>query len=350
MGFLLDLPNELLLSISTYLEESGIGSLLRTNRRLRELLTSELNQHATQICRNVYRRGNLKIRCTLHWAAWRGHEALFQLLLDKDVSIECPADAHHCHSQETVLHFAAFQGSETIVKLLLDKGANINQTDETGTTALHFAAMRGNEEVVRLLLENGAKVTAVDGAGLSIMSKALKSYDHHRTKRNLNVFKLLLENNADIDARDKEGATALHLAVKHMDLEILDILLESGANPYIKSKDGETALDWALIQTFDKLSEERLQKAYQVVKFLQEKGLIPTLGGKFYDVRRPRGKREYWKLACGSGIKNQAKSIIKTWTFQACPTEAAGRYYRQEKIKANRAFRGTTINYYNYNL
>lgn len=347
MGLLLGLPNELLLSISTYLEESDIGSLLRTNRRLRELLTSELNQHATQICRNVYRRGKLKIRCTLHWAAWRGHEALFKLLLNKDVSIECPDDAHHCHSQETVLHFAAFQGSEAIVKLLLDKGANINQTEETGTTPLHFAAMAGNEKVVRLLLEKGAEVAAVDRAGLSIMSKALKCYYHHRTKRNLNVFKLLLENKADINAKDKEGATALHLAVKHMDLEVVEILLASGASPSIKSKDGETALDWALIQTFDEIPEKR-EKAYQVVKILQEKGFIPTLGGKFYDVRRPEGKREYWKLACGNGIKNRAKSVIKTLTLQACPTEVVGRYNRQEKIRANRALRGTPPNY-NYN-
>ena len=52
---------------------------------------------------------------------------------------------------------AAYKGHEDVVQLLLDRGAKPNLADHMGHTPLHWAASHGHKGVVQLLLERGAE-------------------------------------------------------------------------------------------------------------------------------------------------------------------------------------------------
>lgn len=57
------------------------------------------------------------------------------------------------------LHYAAWYGHTAAVQLLLDRGANVNVVNQQNATALHFAAGAGRLETVQLLLQRGADRT-----------------------------------------------------------------------------------------------------------------------------------------------------------------------------------------------
>src|SRR5262245_9605782 len=54
---------------------------------------------------------------------------------------------------------AAYRNHFDIVKLLVESGADINRTNNKGSSALHDCAEAGSIEIFRYLLEHGAKVS-----------------------------------------------------------------------------------------------------------------------------------------------------------------------------------------------
>jgi uncharacterized protein len=93
----------------------------------------------------------------LHLAAFFGHPALLEALLDKGAAV----DARSTNAMKnTPLHAAAAGGKADMVKLLLEKGADANARQEGGWTALHAAAQSGNRPMVEVLLANGADLEA----------------------------------------------------------------------------------------------------------------------------------------------------------------------------------------------
>src|SRR3990167_5535198 len=67
----------------------------------------------------------------------------------------------------TVLTFASRSGLTDIVQLLLDRGMDINQTNSGGFTPIMAAAQQGHTDTVRLFLDRGADVNAVAIIGRS---------------------------------------------------------------------------------------------------------------------------------------------------------------------------------------
>ena len=101
-------------------------------------------------------------------AAWKGHEAMVALLLEKGADVNLRGHEPH----DVALMKAAAQGHEAVVALLLESGAKLNLTTSCygrsdGKTALTYAAAGGHEAVVALLLERGAdlnlQTAATDG-------------------------------------------------------------------------------------------------------------------------------------------------------------------------------------------
>lgn len=299
----LDLPNELLIITTSFLPLHDLSSLLRVNHRLASLLTHTLHQFAA-LPRSIDRRHKNTIHCALHWAAWKGYDGLFRLLLQQGFTT---TSCHHDPSPESLLHFAARGGSEAIVRSLLDNGADINASDGggdgDGPTPLHYAVLWGHEAVVRVLLEYGARVNAEPpvllwtlGYHSSVMAKAAEPWSP-------DVFRLLLEHGASTEARDPTtGETALHQAVGFGNLGMIGMLLDKGASNTVRSHNGQTPFEWAL-----------QRRACEVVKWLQVEGLVPLLKGMYYDERQPQGSLEYWRLACGEGRRNRVKSLWKAF-------------------------------------
>jgi len=136
----------------------------------------------------------------------------------------------------TTALFPAATTSAEIVKLLLDKGANPNVRAKTDATPIMFT--RG-ADVIALLLARGADVRARSKTGeTALMETALRG--------DLAGSKLLLEKGADVNAADHRGYTPLLLAAQHDGdaVELVRLLLSRGANPNATAE-GETALSLA---------------------------------------------------------------------------------------------------------
>ncbi len=105
------------------------------------------------------------------------------------------------------IHHAVKTGYPDLVELLLDNGANIEATDNDGTTPLGIAALFGETEIMALLIKRGAKVNIYDKNSNTPLSFSLEY-------RNMEGIKLLLaEPGIVVTKKDKNGCTSLMLAV-----------------------------------------------------------------------------------------------------------------------------------------
>ena len=72
---------------------------------------------------------------------------------------------------------AAYKGHEAVTQLLLEQGADINAKDKWRETALMKAAKsmsKNSEAIIRLLLENGADINAENHDGATALAIAVR--------------------------------------------------------------------------------------------------------------------------------------------------------------------------------
>ena len=62
----------------------------------------------------------------------------------------------------TALHYAAWKGKEAVTAQLLQAGASVSAVTSYGQTPLHIAAYNGKSSIANLLLQANASPTAVD--------------------------------------------------------------------------------------------------------------------------------------------------------------------------------------------
>jgi len=111
--------------------------------------------------------------------------------------------------------------SETpgLIRVLLDAGADARAKDSDGKTALMFAAQRGNLAAVQTLIDAGADLNATDDDGWTPMMFADEA----------EVVRLLLNAGADLTIKNKDGETALGMARKYDQTEVVKLLESRGA-------------------------------------------------------------------------------------------------------------------------
>jgi ankyrin repeat protein len=287
---LLQLPDELLLLIAQYLtSEKDISALALTNRFLYNFLNIHLYrfhvlQHgggpallwaaehgqegATRLlleagagAQAITKFRDSKYRMTpLSWAAYKGHEAIVNLLLSTE-SVHPTSD----DSSRYLVSWAAEGGHVGVVKILLEKGARFGRSDGSYRTPLSIAAEHGHEAVVKLLLEKGASPESATFL-LTRTPLAWAAGNGHEE-----VVKMLLEKGADPGARFTSD-TPLAWAVRHGHEAIVKLLLE-------KSTANGDAIEEVEYST---LSWSAWCGRESVVKFLLEKrakqAAKPTLG------------------------------------------------------------------------
>ncbi|QGA20373.1 hypothetical protein EYB26_008075 [Talaromyces marneffei] len=181
---------------------------------------------------NVNSSDNFLAITPLHCAAYRGNEAMVQLLLENGADINAQTN-----SGDTALHLATIKGHRKIMKVLLAKGTDTGKTNETGSMILHAAVgTMDDEATVPLLVKSNIDVNAVNsvtgdtGLHLAVQSKRPR------------ILLYLLNKKATVDSFNKRGLTPLHLAAKLNNCEALPLLLERGAAVESRSQDGVTAL------------------------------------------------------------------------------------------------------------
>jgi ankyrin repeat protein len=121
------------------------------------------------------------------------------------------------------LRSAIDKGDTTVVRSLLAKGANVDATDERGSTPLLLASSLGRADIVHLLLAKGADINMNSNNGETALMKAARM-------GLADLVKLFLDKGASIDAKSTLGVTALWWATVNGHAECVRILINKGAD------------------------------------------------------------------------------------------------------------------------
>jgi ankyrin repeat protein len=229
MAFL-RLPNEIIIQIIEYLhDQRDINSVTRVNRRFHNLFDDYLFGY------NIKLRGG----SALLWAAEHGREStalkLLHLGADVDVKLQkqsarpgqlkpSSSDNTNAHFGVTPLHMAAWKGHLAIVEILLEIGANPEARMPHSWTPLYVALMSGHEKIARTISRriSNAHVCLVD-------SRKQLTPLHVASRYKLsNSVRYFLDEGADVNARDTRARTPLHCA-----LASDHYLFDLGHNPII---------------------------------------------------------------------------------------------------------------------
>jgi ankyrin repeat protein len=123
----------------------------------------------------------------------------------------------------SALMAATLFGDAKMVGVLLEHGADPNRAGPAGTTALMWAVP--NVDKVRLLIAHGANVNARSDTERTPLLVAA-SYPG-----TVDLLRVLIDGGADLKAQDRTGATALALAVRSADVDVVRFLVERGLDP-----------------------------------------------------------------------------------------------------------------------
>lgn len=101
------------------------------------------------------------------------------------------------NKMDAELFNAVLAGDLVKTASLLKSGADVNSSNDEGTSLLMHAASVGKLEVVELLIKSGANVNATDSRGWTALMKALFNYDLNCGFQN--VVRALIKAGANIE-------------------------------------------------------------------------------------------------------------------------------------------------------
>lgn len=164
--------------------------------------------------------------------------------------------------KDTFLHRLAKLGIHLdFVDVLSEVGADFNHQESVfGNTPLLWAIANGKYPMAEKILSVGLKhrlnVNSKDGlqdnCALSLLiKKGIRNNDLETYKKLL----LSLIIHSDLNTQDKEGNTALHLACRRRDWEVVNILLDYGADKDILNKNKQKPIEM-IAGNFDQVLEE----------------------------------------------------------------------------------------------
>jgi len=246
-----DLPNELILHISTYQSPPDINSLLRTCRHLAGPLAyalldnvcrSRSSEYGKRALFSAINHGNDTVikwllgRKVLEFAA--NGEILHDAVADQSVRVVSRlleeygvrADAKGIQTMMTPLAIAAAAGRTDVVRLFLVRDdVDFNALDSWGATPFLRAAACGKEEVVRVMLADGRfevnrRGRFVPGGSTSNRTPLMAAI----LERHLGVVEALLDDDrVDVNVRGIGNWTPLLRAVQSGNEEIVRALLDN---------------------------------------------------------------------------------------------------------------------------
>lgn len=146
-------------------------------------------------------------------ASNKPRQRIFEFLVDAGADINKRTYRFY---GETVLHRASRDGCFECVNLLIERNVDVNQRDSVGRTAVLFA---GDQVViVGRLLDAGADPDEPDFySGLTPLMEATRY-------KNTPMIKLLLDHGASPDKSSLKGDTAISIAEKNGDKDIIELL------------------------------------------------------------------------------------------------------------------------------
>jgi ankyrin repeat protein len=162
-------------------------------------------------------------------AARAGDAAEIASLLDSGVDVNAPGP-----QGTTALHWSVYRDDLETAKRLIEAGADVTTENRYGLTALYLAAANGSAEAIRLLLDEGADPDWIDPAGESLLMAVARAGSPRGAEA-------LIAAGATVDwVQEELGQTALMVAVRERQPDVVAVLLASGADPNVRTRVGST--------------------------------------------------------------------------------------------------------------
>jgi len=249
-----------------------------------------------------------EIRKWFQAAANQGHRrAKIKLAsLDKNINKNKSRNT----SQEKIFSAIRFNDLDQI-RSLLELGVNLEISDDRKRSPLMVSLIAKHQEMSKLLLKNSDHPDTPDSNNERPI--------HIATSNSFSdIVRGLIEKKVDINATDNFGNTAIIIATRHDDKEMLEILLDNNADYTIKNKKGQSALQ--IVQSLN------LKKAAKVFSN--------------YGINLPDYKNDYAKVDVESFQANiqKSSSLYKGW-----PLINIASLLGEEKIVAQLLKQGSDI-------
>jgi len=190
-------------------------------------------------------------RTALHMAAWRAHDEVAQLLIERGANVNCKDKKDWTPMHLTCSPTHSQRGRQRfyhITELLLDKGGNINARNVDGVTPLQWAIRNDRYILVGLLLDRGANINMKDNDGYTALFWA-KKVARRNTLETMAIaagdVKTVQEVVKEFPPTKTSGqteTTPLHAAVKFGQPEIAKVLIDAGSDPNDRDSKGLTPL------------------------------------------------------------------------------------------------------------
>lgn len=176
--------------------------------------------------------------------AANGDTAKMTLFLQASFEIDAAAD-----NGNNAVAIAANKGNIMSLNYLFAHGAKADVRNSNGESVIDNAVMMGNKEVVTILLEQ-LKKEGADPAGLS--SAVLIA----AKRGNVDVLEMLADAGAPLDVRGPDGYLPIHWTVKSGNFDAMVFLINKGADVNAKCGQGYSVLDWATNEGYPRLIKE----------------------------------------------------------------------------------------------
>jgi ankyrin repeat protein len=161
-----------------------------------------------------------------HWKAWHRVLGDYQRLYAS--ADDCPVP----------LVYAAFCGLYDIAEHLIAKHPqHVNPVVRTAATPLGVALGRRELRIAQLLYDHGADVNIRSDSKWTLLHAATV-----QSEARTNTVEWLLNHGAKVNAQGKDDTTALHLAVRRGDMDVVQMLMGHKAKTNIRDAEGRTAL------------------------------------------------------------------------------------------------------------
>ncbi|RZC92695.1 hypothetical protein C5167_011776 [Papaver somniferum] len=257
----------------------------------------------------------------LCYGAVKGHLNTVEYLLEKGANPDGSNDPNS--TTNTPLHHAVLGGDRKIQTLLLSKGIHINAATTSGT-ALSYAVVLGQFDAVKVLLDHHADPNVVMSGAATPLASAI-------VNNSLRIMDLLLQAGADPNAESR-GIAPLLYAVDHGRTRCIMRLLEAGADPNVTDNEGMTAVEIAAKEG----NSEIVEILFPVTS------CIPTypnwtIGGHMEHVhseaakkkkKKPEGYETFLqaKMKGAEAFQEKQYSLAATWyskALEVAPTDAS---------------------------
>ena len=248
--------------------------------------------------------------CTaLHLAALNGHVHALEFYLGHGY-VELDQTSHD--TGFLPLHFAAVGGSVDAIRFLVGKGVDIDaKTAPLGNTALHLATRARHPQCVRTLLELGCAREPRDGDGLTPLILAIKV--NAPAIRNILLAETTGSAQPDPTQPNRRKllvlGDAMEVAIRHMDLPMIDHILASGCpvDIILPSCRGCTPLLLAIRQAKAHVAKRLLDRGASVFA-----GFCQKHFGRVYNAVHEACLKEN-RLACVNDVLDAALRVGHNW-------------------------------------